>query len=127
MVQGHALNATVRGGGRVRAVKFARIVLPLALALALAACASSPSPNAPHAATARDVQPFNPSYNFTEAQSASFTLSNWDATDPPSLSRTHYYWYPYYSRYYQYYALSSAIACLLTGMTVGVLWLLGWW
>jgi hypothetical protein len=126
MVQRHTLNAT-GCGGRMKAIRFARIVLPLCLALALASCASSPAPGAPHAATARDVQPFNPSYNFTEAQSAPFTLSPWDAPAPPSPTPTRYYRYPDYYRYYQYYALSSAIACLLTGMTVGVLWLLGWW
>ena len=116
-----------RGMGRVTTIKFAHIVLTLSLALALAACASSPASSTPHAATARDVQPFTAPYDFTEAQSAPFTFSSWDTTDLLSLTRTRYYRYPDYYRYYQYYALSSAIACLLTSVTVGVLWLMGWW
>lgn len=111
-----------------------KFVLTLSLALALASCASSPessppessAPNAPTARDSAEVLVFTPPFNFTGEQNNPFTLSNWDMTDPQSPARMHYQRYPSFSRYYYYYALSSAIACLLTSLTFGVLMLMGY-
>ena len=116
----------------VTAIKFAHIVLPLSFTLALAACASSPS-SEPKAATAQDsatVQPFTRTYNFSGEQNNSFNFLNWDMTDTAKAARTHYQRYPFFSRDFQYYTLTSAIVCLISTVTIAtirIIWLLEYW
>ena len=128
----------VRDMGMVTAIKLAHIVLPLSLALALASCASSPpsSPtassaplrSAPHAAAA--LQPFTRTFDFSEAQNNPSYVLTWDTADTAKAARTHYHRPPSFSRYYESYALTSAIMSLITSVTfatVSIIWLLGYW
>jgi hypothetical protein len=108
------------------------IALALLAALALAACASSPSLT-PKAATAQDsaaLQPFTRTFNFSWEQNNSFNFLDWDMTDTATPARTHYQRYPFFSRNYEYYALTSAIMSLITSVTfatVSIIWILGYW